>query len=86
MEHKDYTAAWICTYSVEMSTAEGMLEKRHEDLLHCPHNRNTYSFPRIGKHDFDISLTVLLAVFTFSSKLLHLMQNPLTCKLANLSR
>jgi len=55
LSHSDYTVGWICAVPVEMAAAKALLDEVHEDLPIPPHDPNSYTLGRIGKHNVVIA-------------------------------
>jgi nucleoside phosphorylase len=55
IRHEDYQVCWICPLDIERTTAEAMLDERHESLPNSPQDTNVYTLGRIGKHNVAIA-------------------------------
>ncbi|KAL7917033.1 hypothetical protein ACQKWADRAFT_317617, partial [Trichoderma austrokoningii] len=54
--HK-YTVGWICAISTEYVAAQAFLEDKHEKPEYVsPHDNNTYTLGRIGRHNIVIAV------------------------------
>ena len=51
LSHQQYTIGWICALPVELAAGQSMLDAEHGIPPHNPHDQNTYTFGRIGKHN-----------------------------------
>ncbi|KAJ6101921.1 hypothetical protein N7486_004348 [Penicillium sp. IBT 16267x] len=55
LRHEDYTIAWICALSIEMSAARAVLDEIHETLPTSTGDKNTYVLGSIKGHDIVIA-------------------------------
>lgn len=46
-----YTVGWVCALPLELHAAQAMLDERHQDPPHQPHETNVYCLGRIGEHN-----------------------------------
>jgi hypothetical protein len=49
--HGDYTVAWICALPIEKTAARNMLDELHDAPPQPAHDKNIYTFGRIGGHN-----------------------------------
>ena len=55
LTHQGYTVGWICALSGELVAARAVLEEEHPSLPQPRHDKNSYTFGRIGKHNIVIA-------------------------------
>jgi nucleoside phosphorylase len=55
LSHQDYTVGWVCALPTELTAAIAMLDEEHAPLPLYPHDNNTYTLGRIGKHNVVIA-------------------------------
>ncbi|KAI0098019.1 nucleoside phosphorylase domain-containing protein [Nemania sp. FL0031] len=51
LNSRDYKVGWICTLSIELAAAIGMLDQRHPGFPKMPNDDNIYNLGPIGKHN-----------------------------------
>jgi nucleoside phosphorylase len=51
LSHQEYTIGWISALPLELAAGQSMLDAEHDIPPHDPHDHNTYTFGRIGKHN-----------------------------------
>lgn len=52
---EDYTVGWVCALPIELTAAQEMLDKEHDDLPQDSHDANTYTLGSIGEHNVVIA-------------------------------
>lgn len=55
LNHHDYKVGWICALPKEQTAATAMLDHVHPNLPKSPHDQNTYTLGRMGKHNVVIA-------------------------------
>jgi len=48
---RDYTAGWLCALPEELAAAQILLDEKHENLPHDPHDETQYTLGSIGNHN-----------------------------------
>lgn len=51
LRHENYTVAWVCALSKELTASEAMLDEHHPPLPQDASDHNSYSLGRIGMHN-----------------------------------
>ncbi|KAK6499930.1 hypothetical protein TWF481_010286 [Arthrobotrys musiformis] len=54
-DRKDYTIAWVCALSLELTAAIAILDERHEPLPQNEEDKNAYELGRVGSYNIVIA-------------------------------